>query len=77
MYDTVRRIRSSSASTAGELAGNRIAAFGGTVGIGGSVAHIVLSVMSVPPDLAPHVSAVVIFLVQTGLFFLGKRLAKG
>lgn len=68
--DTGKRIRTASASSVGEVLGNRFASVGSTVAIGGSIAAVITNYWPPPEALHSHVVALVVFGWNTVVFII-------
>jgi hypothetical protein len=54
----------------GSVAANRLLSLGSTVGIGGSIAAIVIHYYQVPEEISGHVAALVVFGWHTTMFLV-------
>ena len=72
LRDTGARIRSHSAGTTAEIAGNRLVSGASTIALGGSIAAIVTYYLQPPEVLHAHIVALVIFFWQSAVFGVGK-----
>lgn len=71
LADTGKRLRSAHASSASEIAGNRLITGASTIALGGSIAAVVTYYIQPPEALHAHVVSLVIFTWQSAVFLVG------